>query len=67
MNIFILGSPWHAIVARAIIETNSLKNSVFILEALSDASLEQIQSILNGYGIYKVFSHEKTRFLSIKK
>lgn len=65
MNIFIIGSPWHAIVARSLIERCEGK-VIFVVEQVSVASLQQIEVLLEGYPIHAVFAHDETRFVSIK-
>lgn len=66
MNIFIVGSPWHAVVARALIENKEMSDPVFIIEKISATSLEQILNVLSGYDIHAIYSHEETRFVSIR-
>lgn len=66
MNVFIVGSPWHAIVAKAIIDKKSLVDSVFVVEKISDSSCRQILNMLKDSKIHAVFSHENTRFITIK-
>lgn len=66
MNVFVIGSPWHAIVASAFIEENRVDDPVFIVEVLSQQSLEQIEKVL-VYPVLSVFYHSETRFESIRK
>lgn len=65
VKIFIIGSPWHAIVARSLIKRCG-GEVIFVVEQVSVASLQQIEVLLEGYPIHAVFSHDETRFVSIK-
>ncbi|CDF82554.1 hypothetical protein PKB_1189 [Pseudomonas knackmussii B13] len=66
MSLFIIGSPWHAALANAIIEREEIKNPSIIVEEISSSSLEQILGILK-HPTLAIFQHENTRFESIKK
>lgn len=66
MNVFIVGSPWHAVVACALVESKGISAPIFVVEKISEKSLEQILTVLSGREIFAVFSHEETRFISIK-
>lgn len=66
MNLFIIGSPWHAALANAIVLKEKISDAVFFVECITEQSLLQIKEALN-HQISEVFYHEKTRFESIKK
>ncbi|MFT6664049.1 MAG: hypothetical protein ACJA05_000895 [Porticoccus sp.] len=67
MNIFIVGSPWHAIVAKALIKKEVVEKPLFIVEEISDSSYAQIMNVLKASNVHAVFSHDRTRFSTIKK
>lgn len=66
-NIFIVGSPWHAIVTLAILESKQEDINTIIVESISKSSEKQIKEIFASLKITAVYNHENTRFNSIKK
>jgi Alpha-2,8-polysialyltransferase (POLYST) len=66
MNFYIVGSPWHLLVACSI--DNIDGNGVFVLEEVSESSIRTMVSICNKLKLdyYKIGSIRKTRFSSAR-
>ncbi|MCC6076899.1 alpha-2,8-polysialyltransferase family protein [Pseudomonas sp. GCM10022188] len=66
MKLFIIGSPWHAAIANAIIKKENIEHPIIIAEQTTKQSIEQIKTTIK-HQIKYTFNHEKTRFDSIHK
>lgn len=69
MTIFILGSPWHAILVRSFIKKRGISNFKYIVEKSSDSSYTEILKILNTTqgDILFFFEWSKFKFGNFRK
>ena len=68
IDLYLVGSPWHAIIAASMIKDNN-RRAIVNVEAINPNTRKSIERVLDNLKVEYIINgdHEKTRYNSIKK